>query len=72
MQLKKGRRLTIQLIVSVFFSGKCSAGDLCFTMLEQFENIDTKLNDYGDCFFFFVIHSSSLIFLQILTLPYSH
>ena len=33
---------------SVFFSGKCGPGDLCFTMLEQMENIDTKLGDYGE------------------------
>ena len=35
-------------IFPVFFSGKCGPGDLCFTMLEQMENIDTKLGDYGD------------------------
>ena len=38
----------ITFLFSVFFSGKCGPGDLCFTMLEQMENIDTKLGDYGD------------------------
>ena len=33
--------------IAVFFSGRCSPGDLCFDMLDNFENIDTKLSDYG-------------------------
>ena len=37
-----------KIFFSVFFSGKCGPGDLCFTMLEQMENIDTKLGDYGE------------------------
>ena len=40
-------KITLPLF-PVFFSGKCGPGDLCFTMLEQMENIDTKLGDYGD------------------------
>ena len=29
--------------LSVFFTGKCRAGDVCFEMLENLENIDTNL-----------------------------
>ena len=36
--------------LAVFFSGRCGPGDLCYDMLENFENIDTKLGDYGIMF----------------------
>ena len=31
--------------VSVFFSGKCTAGDICQEMLDNLENIDTNLQE---------------------------
>ncbi len=31
----------------MFFAGKCSPGDKCYEMLENLENIDTDLQDYG-------------------------
>lgn len=33
--------------LAVFFSGKCGPGDVCFEMLENLENIDTNLQEYG-------------------------
>ena len=36
--------------IAVFFSGRCGPGDLCYDMLDNFENIDTKLSDYGIMF----------------------
>ena len=33
--------------LAVFFAGKCSPGDKCYEMLENLENIDTNLQDYG-------------------------
>ena len=36
--------------LAVFFSGRCGPGDLCYDMLDNFENIDTKLGDYGIMF----------------------
>jgi len=33
--------------LAVFFSGRCGPGDICFEMLENLENIDTSLSDYG-------------------------
>ena len=36
--------------LAVFFSGRCGPGDLCYEMLENYENIDTKLGDYGIMF----------------------
>ena len=33
--------------LAVFFAGKCSPGDKCYEMLENLENIDTDLQDYG-------------------------
>ena len=47
MKISSKWKITLPLF-PVFFSGKCGPGDLCFTMLEQMENIDTKLGDYGD------------------------
>jgi len=36
--------------IAVFFSGRCGPGDICYEMLDNFENIDTKLGDYGVMF----------------------
>eukprot|EP00092_Neocalanus_flemingeri_P058940 GFUD01070340.1.p1 GENE.GFUD01070340.1~~GFUD01070340.1.p1 ORF type:complete len:2430 (-),score=751.56 GFUD01070340.1:121-7410(-) len=36
--------------IAVFFSGRCGPGDICYEMLDNFENIDTKLSDYGVMF----------------------
>jgi hypothetical protein len=33
--------------LAVFFSGRCGPGDICYEILENLENIDTNLQDYG-------------------------
>ncbi len=33
--------------LAVFFSGRCGPGDICYEILENLENIDTNLEEYG-------------------------
>ena len=33
--------------LAVFFSGRCGPGDVCYEILENLENIDTNLQEYG-------------------------